>query len=110
MSRNLCTTICPHCGDTPRLVETPHFITNKESGAYYEEFEGMIVAKAICPSCEAQYLSWTDESHRTRYARDKSCPTVEDLSYYSTFNDEPDEDDLPRYEIQYVRIRVAKIR
>jgi hypothetical protein len=110
MSRNLCTTVCEHCGDTPQLVEIPHLITEKEAGVYFPEYEGTIVAKAICPSCEAQYLAWVDESHRVHYPANKCYPVIEDLSYYSTFNDEPGETDLPKYEVQRVFTRVAKIR
>lgn len=100
MSRNLMSVVCVHCGNTPELVEIPHKITENNAGAYFKEFEGMIVAHATCPSCEADYLAWLDESKRVKYPRTKVYPVIEDLSYYSTFNDEPGNDDLPKWEIQ----------
>jgi len=111
MSRNLCVTTCVHCGNTPELVEIPHVITKEESHVYFEEYEGMIVAKAVCPSCEAEYLAWVDESKRKHYAREKRYPIIEDLSYYSSFNDEAGDSDYPKYKVQKVvtYIRVSKI-
>jgi len=110
MSRNLCCQTCVYCGDEPKLVESPHELTKQEAHIYFQEFEGMIVAESICPSCEAEYLAWIDESKRKIYPRTKAYPLIEDLSFYSSFNDEPGDNDLPKWEVQTIitRIRICK--
>jgi len=112
MSRNLCSQTCVYCGDEPKLVESPHELTKQEAHVYFEEFEGMIVAKSICPSCEAEYLAWLDESKRKKYRCKKYYSLIEDLSFYSSFNDEPGNNDLPKWEVKVktitTRIRICK--
>ncbi len=108
MSRNLCRT---ECHGSVTLEETPRPITHKEAGTYFEEFEGMLVADAICPHCRTKYLAWVDESPRIRGGgrRTPEYGGIIDLSFRSTFNDEPGDNDLPEYDIQtigtYYRIR-----
>ena len=76
--------------------------------ARFEYYKDMIVVPCICPICRAQYLGWVDQRQMTernshpvpRYADYPSL--VFDLSYLSTFNDEPGEDDLPEYEVQVI--------
>lgn len=94
MSRNLCEVVCGRCNAEPTMVEQPREITRVEMGRYADEFRGMIVANAECPRCQARYLAWVDRiPHRRDPYRCEAgfC----DLSYRSTFNDEPGEDDLP---------------
>lgn len=114
MSRNLLSTKCVHCEHKVELLEEPHPITKEEAGRYFDEYEGMIVAKAICPMCLAEYLAWIDETERVKIRIDRKANYGEvlDLSYYSTFNDEPDYTDLPKYDVQVIKTwhRVAKIR
>lgn len=110
MSRNLCTTRCDYLhGGDPQviLLEEPRPITREDAGAYFPEYEGMLVANAECALCKAQYLAWVDETARTsrnyrwdHYGRRASsyCPFV-DLSFRSSFNDEPGEQDLPLYRV-----------
>lgn len=105
MSRNLCRTGCPCCDGQPVLTETPRPIREDEAGAYYHEYQGMMVAEAECPDCHAKYLAWvTGHVHcdRMRWAA-QGLPYV-DLSYRSTFNDEPGPEDLPTHDV----IRVSK--
>lgn len=109
MSRNLCETTCQHCDNVPELVEPVHPITREEAGRYFDEFEGMMVAKAICPCCEAEYLAWLDQSNRRRYPRSKMYDGIEDLSYYSSFNDEPGATDGPKWIVEKRWVRVGKV-
>lgn len=95
MSRNLKRIECH--GVVVVLDEKSHPITRKEAGRYYDEFEGMLVAKAHCPVCGAKYLAWIDESTQVKkplFPRTASRGGVVDLSYFSTFNDEPGVKDL----------------
>lgn len=100
MSRNLGRN---ECHGPVKLDEKPHPITPEEAGQYYDEFKGMVVAAAHCPHCEAKYLAWIDESTRVRNPGSKAkWGEVQDLSYLSTFNDEPGSEDGPVYDIQTV--------
>lgn len=124
MSRNLCETRCCEC-PAPRvaLVERPRPIEKADAGPYFGEFEKMIVANAECPLCGAQYLAWVDERGRepyvfpegsrisgthafTRHADEEN--DYFDLSYRSTFDDEPGESDRARYVVETVFMRTPK--
>jgi len=102
MSRNLASTHCDFCGAYPTLIETPRPITPEEAGQYFAEYEGLLVANADCPCCGAWYLAWVDERERVkkypgfsdRFPYEDGVPFV-DLSFRSTFNDEPGQLDLP---------------
>lgn len=114
MSRNLCRTDCYFCQADVLLVEEPRPATEKDVFCYMDEYEGMLVANAECPECKAKYLAWVDERPRTSplYHLHDRWPTGEathvDLSFRSTFDDEPGVEDLPMYEIkvQILRERV----
>lgn len=105
MSRNLCKTNCDWCGcDEVDLTGPEHPITPDEAGRYFSEFERMIVADAECMVCGAKYLAWVDERgrepYRGRYGyhvfnqfASEPCGFF-DLSYRSSFNDEPGEADM----------------
>lgn len=108
MSRNLCRTDCYFCNDDVVLVEEPRDITEKEAGAHYETYKGMLVANAECPSCLAKYLAWVNEFRCNAKPRHVEWGKFFDLSFRSTFNDEPGKDDLPKYEIQLVRLRAGR--
>ena len=113
MSRNLCMT---HCNDCPAprvfLVEPPRLATEDDCGRYYKNHVGLLVANAECALCGAKYLAWVDdrECDNGRYgSRFDAEREYYDLSYRSTFNDEPGPDDLPRFEVEaettYARTR-----
>jgi len=118
MSRNLLADKCVVCGDEVELDEHPRQITKEDAGTYLDEYRGMLVAKAHCPSCEAQYLAWMDDTNSETRRRWPGRPRSNsarpgrpfDLSYQSSFNDEPGEGDGPRWTIQTVvtRIRVTR--
>lgn len=101
MSRNLLRTECHGPVD---LEESPRPITASEAGQYFEEYEGMLVANATCPHCRAKYLAWVDERPRLRNSlrRAPESGGIVDLSYRSTFDDEPGYDDLPEFEVQTI--------
>lgn len=119
MSRNLCMTSCYYCGATVALDEQPRRIRESETGCYFSEYEGMIVANATCIACCAQYLAWVDGAKRkqwpSRWGSEKPWPRVEegdedyarprDLSFRSTFNDEPGVDDMPAYRVERAYVR-----
>lgn len=97
MSRNLCKVECDRCNHHPvKLLEQPRPVTEDDTGRYFDEFDSqnLTVAEAVCPVCNAHYLAWC--SIEGPYPRE---PLFEeeyfDLSYLSTFNDEPGEYDLP---------------
>ena len=98
MSRNLLSTDCYFCHTAVELVGSVHPITKDEAGGYFDEYEGLVVANASCPDCKAKYLAWVDETPRNKPSFDRvpsnSVPFF-DLSFRSTFNDEPGDEDMP---------------
>lgn len=114
MSRNLCQSSCYfcQCGNIV-LEETPRPITKADAGYYFDEFEGLIVAHAHCFQCEAKYLAWLDGSKRKSaskgwgwdWPRRREDGGPGDLSFRSTFNDEPGEEDMPKWKIVMVATR-----
>ena len=106
MSRNLARTDCRECGGDVIHEEEARPIAFNEAGAYFDEYEGMLVARARCVRCEAQYLAWCGGRHQWRH----SCAQGHfDLSYRSTFNDEPDPEDLPIWRVDQFGDRRALI-
>jgi len=103
-------TDCYYC-DTPQVLDGAMFeITEEIAGPYYEFNHGMVVAYATCPLCEAKYLAWMFNIPRWNGARTEATRNedgeidIQDLSFRSTFNDEPGDDDLPKWKIGKVRI------
>lgn len=100
MSRNLLRTDCHRCQGAVTLTGPAHPITREEGGVYIDEYKGMIVADATCSVCGALYLAWVNGrpdwmlGHLAPRNRPSDAPFV-DLSYRSTFNDEPGAGDLP---------------
>jgi len=119
MSRNLDQTTCYYCEYPVVPLEWPRPITIDDCGGentqwaadLFEEFRGMLVAKAECPVCLAKYLAWVDESRRKHSRR---CFTTDepimDLSFRSTFNDEAGADDLPVYTVKRLWVRDSVVR
>lgn len=89
MSRNLARTDCYFCGGHVVDVEEPREITAEDCGAYLETYAGMTVANAECRVCGAKYLAWVTTLF-SWHGRD--------LSFRSTFNDEPGDADMPTRE------------
>jgi len=106
LSRNLGKKNCDYCGGDVTLVGSVAPITEKQAHRYFDEFEGMLVADAQCSRCEAKYLAWVDQRpcvnpiHRGghSYGHSPDEPFF-DLSFRSTFNDEPGAADKPKYKI-----------
>jgi hypothetical protein len=102
MSRNLGDVGCAICyaGRAQiQLDEFPRPITEQEAGRYFEEFKDMItVANAYCTNCNAKYLAWVTRvtsKFDTRLMVPSVGETHIDLSFRSTFNEEPGPEDLP---------------
>lgn len=108
MSRNLCRTDCYFCEGAIVLKERWRPIARADAGVYFNEYCGMPVAAAECEDCEAQYLAWGWNPTPTTYRGDGGV--VRDLSFRSSFNDEPGSADYPRYEIRVERRRVGPWR
>jgi hypothetical protein len=112
MSRNLGRTDCDVCGGDVLHEEGERLITPEETGPYWKEYEGMLVANAHCRDCEAKYLAWVRGpktwgfGHGHLSSENYQPNGHIDLSYRAAFNDEPADADLPVYEIR--RCRVAK--
>lgn len=107
MSRNLGCVSCYYCPSEVITVEKARPITSKEAGGYYTEYNGMMVANAECPACLAQYLAWCAPPPGGRSTNAGHTETHYDLSFRSSFNDEPGERDLPRYNIAKQLVRVS---
>ena len=109
MSRNIGQRDCYFCPSKVVLVEEPRPVKQEDTGAYQSQYEGMIVANAECPACLAKYLAWVTGPAGSNW---NSLPREEgqthvDLSFRSTFNDEPGEEDLPRYKVELKLFRVG---
>ncbi len=100
MSRNLASTDCYYCDGEVVLDEKPRPITKEDYGSY-DEYVGMLVANATCSICEAKYLAWVNRSYMYNQPVPDDQP-FGDLSFRSTFNDEPGIVDLPTYKIKRI--------
>lgn len=94
MSRNLAQRGCHQCNSSDiQYEEGRRLITPAEAGVYYDEYYNLVVCNAHCAICGTKYLAWFNYPKGSR-ANDIGQTHV-DLSYRSTFNDEPGEDDVP---------------
>lgn len=94
MSINIGSTDCRYCGDVVKLIDGEVFYIHKTNINDY------IFRDAECPSCLALYVAWISiENHDRNF--------ICDLSFRHSFNDEPDERDLPRYEVETQRVRTG---
>lgn len=97
MSRNLGETTCHFCDHDLVMTGPRRPIDQTDAGVYFNEYNGMIVRDAECPCCLAQYLAWVEPAPGGRQSQPSNFSTHYDLSFRTTFNDEPGERDLPRY-------------
>ena len=95
---------CDFCPGDVSLVEATRPITKAEAGVYFDEYEGMPVANAVCVLCDAKYLAWIDWPLSSRHIASPKKPgdLYVDLSFRSTFNDEPGLADMPKHKIEAV--------
>ena len=116
MSRNIGRTDCYFCDGHVQMTETSREATRADVGRYYDTsadgfgFAGMVCANAECLDCEAEYLAWVSLKRCAGYVdrpRYEDSPFF-DLSFRSTFNDEPGEADMPIWRI--VRGIVSKTK
>jgi hypothetical protein len=115
MSRNLGRTDCYFCKNEVTLTESERPMTRDDCGGYYDDrgdgyaYAGAIVAAAECKTCFAKYLAWIDASSCKGYGIHPSLHRSEygpffDLSFRSSFNDEPGEEDLPEHTVKMVPV------
>ena len=66
------------------------------------EYRNLKVAHATCPLCLAKYAAWFpwDDGSRYGWFQEAGPSGYTDLSFWSTFNDEPGREDLPEFEIK----------
>jgi hypothetical protein len=82
---------------TPRLTEDARALAPEEGGRYYERYRGRMYANAEC-ACGARFLAWLERGETWNQGTRQFEPhgwEIADLSYRSTFNDEPGEGDKP---------------
>lgn len=102
MSRNLGGTYCEICyaaSEQITLEETPRPARPEDCGRYFDEFKHVIFAAAHCTACGAKYLAWIVDPIRPWPRAPSAGQRFVDLSFRSTFNDEPGPDDLPPPEV-----------
>jgi hypothetical protein len=108
VSRNLGRVDCYFCDGLVVHDEPPRPITRDEAGGYFAEYEGMLVANAHCAHCEGKYLAWVRGRPNWSLGHLAYKNYYEgghiDLSFRSTFDDEPGEEDKPVYTIARCRI------
>lgn len=102
MSRNLCRTNCRTCESSVVICGIPY----KGTGHYKD---GLWMADAICTICETKYTAWIGPSSESYGGREVDRNMVRehgfyDLSYRSTFNDEPGKEDLPLAKVETFRV------
>ncbi len=113
MSRNLGRTDCRECiGESEHIVfdEEPRPVKDTDVGRhFFAEYQGLIVAHARCILCHTLYLAWVDwPGSSSSYFRRREEHRFVDLSYRSSFNDEPNAIDLPVYEVEVIRTYVRR--
>jgi len=118
MSRNLGCTFCKFCREMVQLEEQPRPIKPEEAGCYYAMhngygYAGGIFANASCPACGAKYLAWVDLSACAGYRAgwgSRQDQAFFDLSFRSSFDDEPGEDDLPDWKLEPMDLTAEQCR
>jgi hypothetical protein len=88
MSRNLARTTCRTCDGPVTLTGVP----------YQKLPAHIVICDAECVTCGTLYSAWLHQPSRgieTEH-RQSECGAFYDLSYRSTFNDEPCAEDFPR--------------
>lgn len=108
MSRNLARTDCYFCGGLVRCVEWTRTISKNDCGVYIDEYRGMAVANATCSRCDAHYLAWLGRPDiwPRPIPPPEHVDAIYDLSFRSTFDDEPGITDLPKYHVVEQKVLV----
>jgi hypothetical protein len=103
VSRNLLRTSCARCQGVVRITgKTKTFEELRPRSVYVDEYRGTKFADATCAWCGALYLAWCSTPPGWP---SMSCRLNEegffDLSFRSSFNDEPGPGDLPAAMIHF---------
>ena len=109
MSRNLGRTNCKFCDGKVGLVESPRRATDDDTGKWPGDvYHELTIAHAECEDCHGKYTAWIKlPSWKRDHLTDVEHPFF-DLSFRSSFNDEPDPDDL--YTVHPNAARAARMR
>lgn len=109
MSRNLGRTTCKFCDSPVVVTGEPErgAYTHLPLGPYRSEYADVHFAEAECPQCLAKYIAWLTPPPGYGGLVHDPDGAVHDLSFRSTFNDEPGESDLPVFEVVRVYVRVG---
>ncbi len=91
MSRNLARTDCRICTCAVKITGLPMV-----SNIAYDGLS-IVFAHAECVACKAKYSAWLHSHSDQGRTSHRTDPTgiFYDLSFRSTFNDEPGKDDVP---------------
>lgn len=101
MSRNLCQTNCYWCDGEVKIVGSPYHLPDDHFSR-----PGMLAANADCIACGSHYTAWMGPSTKDKGdnygARYIDMQLIQqfgffDLSFRSTFNDEPGKTDVPPF-------------
>lgn len=93
--------VCVFCEHAVQTLEPPRLATAADVFCYAHEYRNLWCAKAECPACGARYLAWLNNPwERPRGGPSLPNGEVHDLSHLSTFDDEPGDDDLPRWRVE----------
>lgn len=109
MSRNLASQCCYFCGlDSEEFTfeEEPRLITKEDAGAYLDEYGKMMVAHVHCPNCKAKYTAWCSGGFLDQHDWHGDGLKIRDMSFRSTWNDEPGEDDMPEFVIKTINVHM----
>lgn len=104
MSRNLCRTDCVHCKNSDFELGKSYPVADD-----HPYNSGMVVSNATCKTCGTKYIAWIGPTSDGYGARDCDRYLIRehgfyDLSYRSTFDDEPGDDDIP-----FEKLRIFKV-
>lgn len=90
MSRNLCRLDCYICQAPVTMTGTPYRLPDD-----HIHCAGLVVCDAECSACEARYTAWLGGGSAPPRDPYRGDAGFYDLSFRSTFNDEPGTEDVP---------------
>lgn len=102
MSRNISGTECEQCDVKESVAITGQLFFYEERfqdmpESWMQHFKGTVMADATCQYCDTKYIAWIKPSPNYHgYRETENDRGFYDLSYRSSFNDEPGKDDIPQ--------------
>lgn len=105
MSRNCGTAGCYACDGRLRVDGAAQSFTALfPASSMRGEYGGHDFVPLVCEDCEAKFLGWVTRNTGAGEAEDGGI-TWYDVSWRSSFNDEPGPDDIPKWDVETVRRR-----